>query len=283
MTHFAAFTNVIVPKEALDTVDIATIEAQVDKMYEPYYEQTEDPQYLVTEEDEKYGDYQYNPNAKWDWYVIGGRFEGSFLNKETITTYMDGQLVKAKDLHDYVSDTLTKVEDTAREFLTEYKELADQFGPRPELPNYDDVTSQKITIDEYRENMDQVRQTEFYQKLVELVKSTNDKVEQKYGIDPDYLFMFSSTVSDILFNVTLEDEEKDFKECVAILEWFSPVSYVDKEKWCERGSVGWFGVVGDDQREDTKWVYEYADLIAKAAEKSTDDEESCIVIVDVHT
>lgn len=282
MTHFAAFTNVIVPKEVLDSVDIMNVEAQIDKMYEPYCEQTDDPRYLVSEEDEQYGSYMYNPNAKWDWYVVGGRFEDVFLTKEKIPTYMDGQLVKAKDLYEYTSDMLVKVEDIARDLLNDYKNLVDQFGPVPDLPNYDDVIDKKITHEQFREDMNQVRETEFYTKLVELVKSTEDKVEKKCGVNPQYFSMFSSTVSDILFNITLTDDEKDLHELVAILDWFSPVSYVDEYEWHERGTVGWFGVVGDDEREEKKWVYEYVDLLAQAVEKSTDDEESCIVIVDVH-
>ena len=58
-------------------------EEEIEKLLAPYDEQTEDTRYLEFEPDED-GDYEVNgvkgyysnPHAKWDWWVIGGRWRG---------------------------------------------------------------------------------------------------------------------------------------------------------------------------------------------------------------
>lgn len=282
MTHFSAYTNVMVPKDALNTVSEKDIEAQIAEMFAPYDEQTQNPEYLETVEDEEFGDYQHNPNAKWDWYVIGGRFDGVFDNKKNITSYMNGNLVKAEDVYDYASTSLEQVEGIARDFLEEYKSIAHHFGPIPPIPEYKDVRDGNMTEEEFTEKQEVLRGSAFFEKLIDLIKYTNERVEKVSGINPDYLGLFSTTPMSLIREITLEDDEKDFQTCVSLLEWFSPISYVDQDNWHEYGNVGWFGYIGQDEREEKKWVYEYVDLLKQATQKTTDNEQSCIVIVDVH-
>lgn len=282
MTHFAAYTNVLIPKENISKITEKDLLKTIDEMFAPYYEQTDNPQYLETVKDEKYGDYKHNPNAKWDWYVIGGRFDGIFDNKKNITTYLDGNLVTAKDLYDYTLTSLTQTEEVSREFLDEYKNIVDRFGKIPPLPNYRDVTDEKITEEEFYQKQQEVRDSKSFQETMDLVKRINDKVEEVSGINPGYFEFFSSIATDLVRQITLNDDQKDFQTCVNLLEWFTPIAYVNNENWYERGNVGWFGYVGQDNREEKKWVYEYVDLIKQSAERSTEDEKSCIVMIDVH-
>lgn len=46
--------------------------------------------YKYNEDTNSYGSY-YNPNAKWDWYQIGGRWPTTFLVKDTCTEYSFGE------------------------------------------------------------------------------------------------------------------------------------------------------------------------------------------------
>lgn len=282
MTHFSAYTNVTVPKDTLDTVSEKDIEAQVAEMFAPYNEQTDNPKYLETVKDEEFGDYQHNPNAKWDWYVIGGRFDSVFNNKKDVTTYMDGKLVKAENIYDYASTSLEQVEGIARDFLDEYKSIAHHFGPIPPVPNYKDVQDGNMTEEEFTQKQEDFRGSAFFEKTIDLIKYTSERVEKISGIDPGYLGLFSTMPISLIREITLKDDEKDFKTCVSLLDWFSPISYVDQDNWHEYGNVGWFGYIGQDEREEKKWVYEYVDLLEKATQKTTDNEQSCIVIVDVH-
>ena len=56
------------------------------KKYKDEYDNLDDfmYQYYGCKKDEKTGTYGYweNPNAKWDWYDVGGRWEGLILNKD---------------------------------------------------------------------------------------------------------------------------------------------------------------------------------------------------------
>lgn len=282
MTHFSAYTNVTVPKDALDTISEKDIEAQIAEMFAPYDEQTQNPEYLETVKDEEFGDYQHNPNSKWDWYVIGGRFDGVFDDKKNITSYMNGNLVKAEDIYDYASTSLEQVEGIARDFLEEYKSIAHHFGPIPPIPEYKDVRDGNMTEEEFAQKQEVLRGSAFFEKTIDLIKYTSERVEKISGIDPGYLGLFSTMPISLIREITLEDDEKDFQTCVSLLDWFSPISYVDQDNWHEYGDVGWFGYIGQDEREEKKWVYEYVDLLEQATQKTTDNEQSCIVIVDVH-
>ncbi len=101
MSHYAVL--VAIPGAKIKK-DFTGIEGLLDEILAPYDEGTEDPSYLefedrtdkvmewaaahkdrtieeiaddegYTEHDGKYG-YFVNPNAKWDWYSIGGRWSG---------------------------------------------------------------------------------------------------------------------------------------------------------------------------------------------------------------
>jgi hypothetical protein len=75
MSHFLAV--VITKKHLLDGG-----RQELEKALAPYNEATENPKYLKFEEDDdcdvdektKRRGYWTNPNAKWDWYQIGGRW-----------------------------------------------------------------------------------------------------------------------------------------------------------------------------------------------------------------
>lgn len=282
MTHFVAQVNVMVPKGALETVREEDISAQIREKFAPYDEQTDDPEYLETVEDEECGNYQYNPHAKWDWYVVGGRFSGGFDDKRGVNSYMDGNLASAEDMYAYASKSIEQAGDIASDFLDEYTKIARNFGTIPPVPDYKDVLDGNMTEEDFRNQRDQLQESTFFKELVNLIRDANTRVEDVSGIDPCYLGQFSSTPIDIIRNITLEDDEKDFHTCVSILEWFTPISYVDQDNWYERGEVGWFGYIGEDEREEKKWVYEYVELLEQAAHKSIEDEQSCIALVDVH-
>ena len=51
-------------------------EEKLNEILEPYNEQTEDLRYaeLIKDEDDGH-EYYNNPNAKWDWWVVGGRWD----------------------------------------------------------------------------------------------------------------------------------------------------------------------------------------------------------------
>ena len=62
-------------------------EISLKEMYDDFDEFAED--YYGNMHDGKYG-YYYNPNAKWDWYQLGGRWQGELLVPEDTEFYRTG-------------------------------------------------------------------------------------------------------------------------------------------------------------------------------------------------
>ena len=139
-----------------------------------------------------------------------------------------------------------------------------------------------MTDEEFTQKQEDLRSSVFFEKVINILEYTNERVEEVSGINPGYLGLFSTTPISLIRDITLDDDQKDLQTCISLLEWLTPVAYVDDNNWHERGKVGWFGYIGQDNREEKKWVYEYVDLIKQAAKRSTEDEQSCIVIIDVH-
>ena len=62
---------------------------EVDRLLKPYWEELEVEPYKDEDGDET----TYNPNSKWDWYSIGGRYNHWLItDKDNTDTFDDGQL-----------------------------------------------------------------------------------------------------------------------------------------------------------------------------------------------
>ena len=222
MTHFIAHANVMVPRGSLGIISEDDVIDQIAGMFAPYNENTDEPEYLETVEDEEFGSYQYNPDSKWDWYVIGGRFDGAIDDRKGVTSYMGGNLASAEDMHSYASKSLEQVGDIASDFLDEYTKIARNFGTIPPVPDYKDVLDGNMTEEDFRNQRDQLQESTFFKELVNLIRAANTRVEDVSGIDPCYLGQFSSTPIDIIRNITLEDDEKIFIPVSAFLSGLLP-------------------------------------------------------------
>lgn len=73
MSHFTV--TVVLPPEAGENAD--TLRAHLDRVLERYNENREVEPYT----DDDGGKTTYNPDSKWDWWVIGGRWRGAYLPK----------------------------------------------------------------------------------------------------------------------------------------------------------------------------------------------------------
>ncbi len=69
--HYVIFA--IVPKDVQGEDET---KSYIEKMMLPFSETTEDPQYATEKED----GYLHNPNGHWDWYRVGGRWDGELID-----------------------------------------------------------------------------------------------------------------------------------------------------------------------------------------------------------
>jgi len=61
------------------------------KMYKTFEEFAEKARYLTYHEKEQAYGYYYNPDAQWDWYVIGGRYADLILVKDNVTDVKENE------------------------------------------------------------------------------------------------------------------------------------------------------------------------------------------------
>ena len=61
------------------------------KLYKTFEDYAKNYRYYEFHEDKQAFGYYCNPEARWDWYVIGGRWPITFLVKDTCTEYSSGE------------------------------------------------------------------------------------------------------------------------------------------------------------------------------------------------
>lgn len=210
--------------------------------------------WLGYELDGKYSDYRAerfyrytNPNSKWDWWTIGGRWSDHFLGKDGVKY----DIIKVKD---WDLDTPMK----------EVLDIHTKFYDKYEASGLDEI--EFISWSDCRTMFDgdwtKIREfywgQEYIKKLTELF-STNEE-EEKYSWvlhDPTAFYKISrdSYMKARYYNIV-----------------GSFVILFDG-KWVEKGDMGWFGMSSNEKAD---WDETYLDKI-----KNFDDNDY-LVLVDCH-
>ena len=168
----------------------------------------------------------YNPNSKWDWYVVGGRWSGMLIVKDDaegergslgVFGYDREKEIPAPPGYRYVDHA--KVSDIEWDVMREV-----------ELQERKMIWKQYM--DEYAEKM-------LYAKTEEEKEFERRWLRMKYGIP---------------FDVT---EEKYLANSTG----FTTFAVITPDgEWHERGAMGWFGVVqGEDEEWDEKYKERFLD------------------------
>lgn len=202
----------------------------------------EDDEYELDEEIGKKGHWT-NPNAKWDWYQLGGRWAGFFTlkpNKNGIQGHhrakdfakIDGSIVE--DLPEIKVDQCFKGDidfDRMRleervDALAEYQKFMIALNGEPFPPDWTEFRQKYDNIEEARcayaniQSVKNLRQSSFYD-YESLLKSEEQYVEER--------------VSRVI----------------------NTFAIIKDGKWYERGQMGWWGVVSN---EKDGWDYEFKKL-----------------------
>lgn len=101
----------------------------------------------------------YNPNAKWDWYVIGGRWSGYLKKKndkedrDNISNYSNdiNSFAKIKDIQ-FTKEISEERRETLKEKYTELIEKGDFYTAeyyKKKYPTYEDYEKDSITFKTY--------------------------------------------------------------------------------------------------------------------------------------
>lgn len=236
----------ITQQEHLASVDI---DHEI-KSYFGYYKKADGSWYTKT-----------NPNSKWDWWVIGGRWSG-FLKKKKNAK---GKLGKPGSFNN------KPIEGGADVIL---KGNVDWEGMRDE--------AKKPAIKRWKLINKVIKSTpehESYESIFERLK--DPKTTREFYWNQERLEAFRKVTSehDDLFGIfaSIEDYLCDEETYVsrAMNSAVSTYAVIKDGKWYEKGKMGWFGMGSNEMSED-EWNAEFWKII-----QSTPDD-ALLTLVDCH-
>jgi hypothetical protein len=234
---------------------------------------------LTANEDGRYG-YWSNPNAKWDWYQIGGRWSGhwpakenaetdygerSFLNEEEKISPNQVDIIRIKDI-DFTRSYI-KTAEKVQKFLSDYDSLF-KTGVTPEEPSpFYGIRHTALSVG-LLQCLDEPEITEAQRKTCRLDPwpenrwFKNDKGESIPRYD-----VIAPIPSDAEFVEFLNNHFNQLRT----------YAYLDEDEgWVEPGKMGWFGMSSattDGRKEYDKSFMNWL---------KDGDPEEWVVCVDCH-
>jgi hypothetical protein len=218
----------------------------------------------------------YNPESKWDWYCIGGRWSGFFKLKPGAK----GNIGEPSVMMDKVKDkTLAdQAEKSAIDFLTMYKEaeeaatkrydMAEKLfeGTEPQKPLssfYAENASRKKFMEAREKYYTQPRLVYCEEKIKEVTKSRQERSQEE-----ELILNILHSPDDFLIS---REEYLENARFAAI----STYAVVVDGKWYERGRMGSFGM-SYDEMDPKQWRQFFLEKINEAP------EDALFTIVDCH-
>lgn len=203
----------------------------------------------------RYG-YNHNPNAKFDWYSVGGRWTGYFKPKAGV----EGELGrpgafgnKPKDgwvdslrLGDIDFDGMKA--EAIKEANETYDKLEEILKGRP-LPSWNAIREKN------EGNIDAAR------KEYHALKVVQDLNKADFHIMGDFVDTFGRSREEYVAKQT---------NSVAV-----PYAILKDGKWYQKGEMGWFGCSSDEMTQD-QWNQQFWDMLKEL------DENTVLTLVDCH-
>lgn len=259
---------------------VIVIGTNIEEQLEPYWEATENPEYVkfIDEEQELLDDYNNgtkdgvpfkeiyasfeefvadwegiderdpvmnrygryaNPNAKWDWWQVGGRF-GEAFKKKGSDTWVNSITLENLDLAGMVEEQL-------EEANAEYTTLESILKGLP-APSWEEYLAKYPNIQDARNA---------YNSL-EVVKDLNKA----------HFFVFGGIAEE--YGTSREEYLNKVRQRVLV-----PFAFVQNGVWYEKGRMGWFGM-SSNEISDNEWAEKFHAVLRELP------PETVITMVDCH-
>lgn len=193
-----------------------------------------------------------NPNAKWDWWTVGGRYS---------------QYYRAKDGDEFIEGEKFELDITAtKEKARLYRTALWQDAQSVIADAWPEDVAAFVPWTTLYENkgersIDALRQEYRDQKLVRV---WNDETRERKLSD----LMWENP--DAFVNVSLEDYIRPW-----VTKAGTPFAFVKDGQWHERGEMGWWAAVSNEMDEDT-WATKFFEMFDALPDSTP------ITIVDCH-
>lgn len=203
----------------------------------------------------------YNPNSKWDWYEIGGRYAGRLLLKKDVPqtsrhkvpnpSLLFSNEAKAKIISD------DRRVDSAKVSEIDWEQM-DAKRLKANNKNYDEFET-KMADPEQREKMHP-----YFEYGIKPIKITPEEFEA--NMDNPMYYWNDRTESHFRYQTR--------EEYVGMGKFATFAMLVDGE-WYEQGDMGWFGMVSDE-KENGDWEEEFQNKLKSF------HPDTIVTVVDCH-
>ena len=214
--------------------------------------------YHKDEETCKFG-YWDNPNKKWDWYQVGGRWSGLLRIKEMADTALRGEhsLLNDNPIDEPHTADIAAVKDIDFEGMElEASVKAEEF-----LEKYNKFKAGELSEDTWAEH--DIRSTLFDLGLVDTLDEGVRHDNGEWARKPVYEYL----------PFTLEDLKTTHR-----WHWeFGTWAVLDNDGWHEKGNMGWWGMSDATDEDEKEWQKSYVDAFLR-----NEDQETLLAIVDAH-
>lgn len=219
-------------------------DAETKEKYPTLEQYAEEYEGYKKQEDGRYG-YFENPNAKWDWYLLGGRWTGFFKAKEGVIIKRGKPGLMTPEAEAGWGDQFAKkdidfdfMRKEAEEKAAEtYDTINSVIGHLPPLETWEHV---RETL--FPGEIDKAREYYHSQPRNEALKA--------WDKNRDYIFM---DLED--FNKTREEYVKNAGDSS-----FVTFAVIKDGKWYEKGQMGWWASVSNEKNQ-SEWNSEVAKMI----------------------
>lgn len=213
-------------------------------------------QYLIFKEDDDYDvdketgkrGHWYNPNSKWDWYTLGGRWTGFFKLKANVEAVVGRPGLMTAPPEEGFGDMCRKFEidfdsmrdDAGKKAQEEYDYAMSFLSGFPENETWDKIGKEM--------NYSQGARSKYWsQERCAAWKAEEVKSHKTWP------FGWNSSPDEFL--ISKEDYIENARNSAITTH-----AVIKDGKWYERGSMGWWGIVRDE-KDGIEWAAEFAKLI----------------------
>lgn len=208
---------------------------------------------------ERFGYYE-NPNRKWDWYQIGGRWTGYFKLKEgKIGVTGTPGLMTNKNTDPTRADQALK-SDIDFEFMRNEAE-------KDAAKRWDDANALMGETRKTYEDWPTIR-SRYSDDNIGLARDVYWEQEAVKALQSDPEHRFSWNHDDVM--CPREECIKNARESA-----ISTFAMLKDGKWYEEGSMGWWGIALDEKDKD-KWNSEFSELLNSLP------DDTLLTVVDCH-
>jgi hypothetical protein len=213
-----------------------------------------------------------NPNRKWDWYSVGGRWNGYFKLKPLAMGVVGAPGLQTMD-SDYEpvgegrADILQKGD-------IDVEGMRDEAGAKA-VERYDRflrVTQDMPVAMTWKQVQERNQTGEFHENGEPKV---DWKVAREQYSEQPMVKAMQSDRETMWYNLEEFLIERDAYIQRARQGALATFAVVKDSKWYERGSMGWWGIVSDEEDRDT-WYQQFSDLIDSLP------DDTLLTIVDCH-